>query len=146
MKKITVRTGQIINSIFAGILTLLGFSSCDDEECMYGTPTGYYEIKGTVTEESGRAVEGAKIIMRLIYGNSAHTAWGDTVITDNKGEYMLKSRSVWAHNKIRMVCKPESDTLETDSINMTVSFKGGDGVWDQGTAKETVDFRLKSKK
>ena len=58
---------------------------------------------------------------------------------------MLKT-SGWPNSKIRMVCKPEDNTLEADSINMTVSFKDSDGVWNHGTARETVDFILKPKK
>ena len=145
MKKITFKTSQIISSMIAGTLSILGFSSCDNAECMYGTPTGHYEIKGTVTEESGQPVEGAKVIMRHIDNNQTFTYHGDTVVTDDKGDYMLKT-SGWPNSKIRMVCKPEDNTLQADSINMTVSFKDSDGVWNHGTARETVDFILKPKK
>ena len=144
MKKITFKTSQIISSMIAGTLSILGFSSCDNAECMYGTPTGHYEIKGTVTEESGQPVEGAKVIMRHIDNNQTFTYHGDTVVTDSKGDYMLKT-SGWPNSKIRMVCKPEDNTFEADSINMTVSFKDSDGVWNHGTARETVDFILKPK-
>lgn len=152
MKKISIKADRIINSILACVLSLLGFASCndntsgdDDTLCMYGTPTGHYEIKGTVTAESGQPVEGAKVIMRHIGRNHVFTAYGDTVITDSKGDYMLKTGG-WPDNNIRLVCKPEDDTLEADSINMTVSFKDSNGPWNEGTARETVDFRLKFKK
>lgn len=145
MKKITFKTSQIISSMIAGTLSLLGFSCSDNAPAMYGTPTGYYEIKGTVTEESGQPVEGAKVIMRHIDGNQTFTYHGDTVVTDSKGDYMLKT-SGWPNSRIRMVCKPEDNKLEADSIDMTASFKDSDGAWNHGTARETVDFSLKFKK
>lgn len=144
MKKITIKAGQIINSLLTGIIASFGFSSCDNGECMYGTPTAYYEIKGSVTEESDLAVGGAKVMLRRINGNSAYTTYGDTVVTDNKGEYVIKT-SGWPNNKIRIVCKPDDSDLEADSIDMIVSFRGGKGPWDKGTARETVNFRLKKK-
>lgn len=40
------------------MLAVLGFSCSDDEEenilCMYGTPTGTFEVKGQVTDAEGK--------------------------------------------------------------------------------------------
>ncbi len=145
MKKIRITAGTIVRAMLAGALTLLGFSSCGDDELMYGTPTSYYEIKGTVKTEAGNRVEGAQVIMRTLDGKNAHTYPQDIVTTDSKGEYLLKT-SGWPNPNIRIVCRPQDNTLEADSVDMSVSFKDADGIWDRGTARETVDFTLKFKK
>lgn len=85
------------------------------------------------------------VIMRYINEHNNKVFTGDTVLTDSKGSYLLAKRG-WPYQKIRMVCKPEQETLEADSINMTVSFKDGKDDWDHGIARETVDFTLKFKK
>lgn len=154
MKKISIKAGNIVRSMLAGAISLLGFTACDDPEdpndgggmvCMYGTPTGYYEIKGSVTAESGSPVENARVILRRISKGRVYTERGDTVLTDNNGSYLLR-RSGFPLSDIRIVCKPQTDALEADSVNIKVEFKGGDGAWDCGTARETVNFKLKNKK
>lgn len=154
MKKISIKAGNIIRSMLAGAISLLGFAACDDPEdpddgggtvCMYGTPTGYYEIKGSVTAESGSPIESARVILRRIIKGQARTEYGDTVFTDSNGSYLL-NRSGFPLSDIRIVCQPQSDALEADSVNLTVEFKDGDGAWFDGTARETVNFKLKNKK
>lgn len=141
MKKVTLKVERIMNGIFAGMISILGFSSCHSTELMYGTPTADFEIKGSVTDESGQAVEGASVTMRYINSNGAQAE----TKTDSKGSYLLKT-SGWPENRIWIVCKPEGNNLEADSLDMTVSFKDSDGAWNHGTARETVDFSLKFKK
>lgn len=150
MKKICIKAGNIVRSMLAGAISLLGFTACDDTDderlpLMYGTPTGYYEIKGSVTAESGSPVENARVILRHINRLGTSTERGDTVFTDSKGIYKLKTGG-WPDENIRIVCQPQSDALEADSINLTVEFKDGDGPWNNGTARETVNFKLKNKK
>lgn len=154
MKKISIKAGNIVRSMLAGAISLLGFAACDDPEdpdngggmvCMYGTPTGYYEIKGSVTAESGSPVENARVILRRISKGRVYTERGDTVLTDNNGSYLLH-RSGFPLADIRIVCQPQSDALEADSVNLTVEFKDGDRAWFEDTARETVNFKLKNKK
>lgn len=62
MKALKIKADSIIKSFLAGVISLLGFTSCEDPAepdgggtiCMYGTPTAEYEIKGTVTDEADR--------------------------------------------------------------------------------------------
>lgn len=154
MKKISIKAGNIVRSMLAGAISLLGFAACDDPEdpdngggmvCMYGTPTGYYEIKGSVTAESGSPVENARVILRRISKGQVYTERGDTVLTDNNGSYLLH-RSGFPLPDIRIVCKPQTDALEADSVDIKVEFKGEKGPWVVGTADETVNFKLKNKK
>lgn len=153
MKKISIKAGNIVRSMLAGAISLLGFAACDDPEdpdndggmvCMYGTPTGYYEIKGSVKSDAG-PVENARVIMRHISRSNTNTYYGDTVFTDSKGLYKLNTAG-WPDENIRIVCQPQSDTLEADSVDIKVEFKGEKGPWVVGTADETVNFKLKNKK
>lgn len=147
MKKISITAGTIVRAMLAGALTLLGFSSCGDDELMYGTPTSYYEtkhceIKGTVRTETGSGVEGAQVIMRRLNGKDAYTSPRDIVTTDSKGDYLIKSDiSDVSELRIRIVCRPADPALEADSIEMKLNFKGSGS----DTARETVDFTLKYK-
>ena len=153
MKKISIKTGNIIRSMLAGAISLLGFTACDDPEnpddggtiCMYGTPTGCYEIKGSVTTATGEPIENARVILRHINGRNVNTYYGDTVLTGSKGHYEMKTGG-WPDENIRVVCQPQDNALEADSVNLKVTFKGEKGPWMQGTASETVNFKLKNKK
>ncbi len=95
MKKIKFRVSSLINCFLAGTLALLGVTACDggndDYPCMYGTPTGRFEIKGTVTDESGRAIENAAVILRAVTDSGVYTTPGDTISTDSKVRYEFKS-------------------------------------------------------
>lgn len=149
MKKISISVQDLFSSLLAGALSLLGFSSCSQSGDMYGTPLSYYEIKGSVKSEDGDGVEGARVIMRPLYRDTpySYTGTSDTVYTDSKGSYMIKSYTSAASDmRIRMVCQPLNTALEADSVEMKLKFEGGDHIWDFGTARETVDFTLKYKK
>lgn len=117
MKKITLSAGRIINSIFAGILAALGFSSCGETPDMYGTPISTFEVKGAVTDENSKPVANAEIIMRYINREEVFTLPGDTILTNKDGEYTFADQQYYS-NQIRMVCKPKGDKLEADSIDL----------------------------
>lgn len=147
MKKIYLPIANILGGLLAGALSLLGFSSCSDEELMYGTPTSIYEtkhcaIKGTVRTATGSGVEGAQVIMRRLNGKDAYTSPRDIVTTDGKGDYLIKSDiPAVSELRIRIVCRPGDPALEADSIEMKLNFKGSGS----DTASETADFTLKYK-
>jgi len=85
---------KLLDKIFLGLLTALGFSTagCSDNATKYtpteyGTPTAMYDIKGKVTDASqpGVGIEG----IRMIFG--LPDAWArfldDTVYTAADGTY-----------------------------------------------------------
>lgn len=143
MKKTLSRLNDIIAGVLSGILVLLGFTACSNGECMYGSPTGHYEIKGTVTDSNGAPVKDAEIIVRTLDKNNISTLYPG-VTTDNNGDYTLKA-SGWPSRELRVVCHPIEETLEPDSTEINVKLEGAKGEWDYGTAKATVDFTLKEK-
>ena len=61
MKKIYRSVSSFTAWLSALGLSLLGYSCSNDAPVMYGTPTGTYEINGSVTTEDGKPVENASI-------------------------------------------------------------------------------------
>lgn len=141
MKKISIKASHLINAAFAAVLGMLGFS-CLEPYDMYGTPTGSFEVKGTVTNNNNVPVENAMVILRQ---TTSYMEPSDTTYTNAKGSYLLKVKNAWPANKVKLVCKPQDNELLADSVYIEPEFKGGNG-WDSGTAKIEHDFKLKAKK
>lgn len=65
MKKTYRTISSLWATICAGALAVLGFGCSDknnpwnNDLCMYGTPTGQFEVKGAVTDEAGNPVDNA---------------------------------------------------------------------------------------
>lgn len=82
----------IVERILSGVFTLLGFASCSDNNggiCEYGTPTLDFQVKGTVTSETGKPIENVQVIVRgwdIFFAKNGHMQ--DTVYTNEKGEYI----------------------------------------------------------
>ncbi len=154
MKKASSKFNKLINAIFAVLLAALGFSCSDDPSdvpCMYGTPHGDFEVKGTVVDENGKPVPNAKIALREGLKINGEIVWHDAewylnTTSDNTGTYSLKSSGMF--NKVRIVCTPPDESLEADSIETKVDFKddGRDEFWYIGKATVEQDFKLKAKK
>lgn len=152
MKKIYISVGRITASLSSLLLGLLGFSSCDDNGsnlCMYGTPNGSFELKGTVTDEQGQPVDDAQVIIKEYNGYNGtdeQFAAIDTIGTDENGDYSA-SGSVFPGSPLRVVCQPGQSNLEADSVTVKPEFKGkkSDG-WYVGHAVIDRDFILKRKK
>lgn len=88
------------------ILSLFGLSSCEeivksitDEPCMYGMPYSDFTIKGTVTDESKKPVQGIRIIVDDSHevGGELHVYCSDTLYTDQDGKVDMKSRNSSVH-------------------------------------------------
>ncbi len=144
MRKIRMKAATMAARLCGIGLTILGLSACDDNKCMYGPPYGSFEVKGEVTEEDGVPVEGAEIQVKTFkYGSP------DIVIKDQTeadGKYRVRETQVDIQ-QIRVVCTPPKDSgLDSDSTEINLTFKGGDGEWYYGEATETVNFSLKKKK
>lgn len=141
---------KLITRLCAVMIALLGFNSCDDEKvgggdlCMYGSPTGTFEIKGHVTTEDGKDVGDAEIRVTSDFLDSGICSFG-TASTDADGKYIIEENEFLP--KIKVVCLPSDDTLEADSLLVNLKYEGrnNDDSWNWGHAKATVDFKLKKK-
>lgn len=150
MKKTYRTISSLWATICAGALAVLGFGCSDnggEELCMYGTPTGHFEVKGAVTDEAGDPVDNAEIYVTHPEGQSGIYSFGKGK-TDGKGNYLIETYD-FPKNEIKVVCKPEDENLEPDSVNVEMKFekdrKHAKNPWYVGTAKATVDFKLKKK-
>ena len=135
-------------------MAVLGITSCADSTngddptiCMYGTPTGSFEIKGAVTAESNDAPVGDAVIVLKSSPNGVQLI--PQAETDTKGEYRLDGIGFPAE-KVRVVCTPTAESgLAADSADVELKYlKDGktESVWYMGRAESTVNFKLKAKK
>lgn len=154
MKKIMNSVSALLSRLLAGSLVLFGFgcSSEDDDEvlCMYGTPTGTFEVKGSVTtanEESTMPVD-AKVIVTDPHTPSTAFYNLGTEETSSNGQYDISGMT--SGNKLKVVCLPNDPNLEPDSVVVEAKFAKVSperDFWvDLGHANVNVDFKLKEKK
>lgn len=154
MKKTYRTLSSLWATICAGALAVLGFGCSDknnpwnNDLCMYGTPTGQFEVKGAVTDEAGDPVDNADIYVTHPEGQSGIYSFAKGK-TDDKGDYLIET-SDFPQTEIKVVCKPEDENLEPDSVNVKMKFekdrKHDKNPWYSGKAKATVNFKLKKKK
>lgn len=145
MRRLTTRLSTFLSQVCAVAIVWLGFGCTADEPCMYGTPTGSFEIKGQVTTEEGAPVEGARIRVTASDRPSGIFSF-DEALTGTDGRYMTAG-SDYARNELKVVCLPDNPALEADSVIVDVQHIDGgkDDSWNFGHAKATVDFKLKNK-
>ena len=78
-----------MNGVLAGLLSILGFVGCENEESpvvMYGVMVPDYIIKGTVVnKETKKPIEG----IRVSYESRFDSYIEPSVLTDEKGEFSL---------------------------------------------------------
>ena len=155
-----VRFHRWYNTILSILLTLLGFEACSsdddrDDMPMYGVPMATYHLKGQVTDESGKPIEGIKTAVKYVYkGVSGKTeTWGiDSVMTDANGQYMVTTFDI--HQDTKLIVedvdgeanggKYRSDTLSIDR-SRAIKTADGKGTWDEGTFDIHID-NIKMKK
>ena len=146
MKLINYRFSALLTAICSSLLSLLGFScsSPEDTPDMYGMPTGNFEIKGAVTDEAGDKVTGAQI--RVTDPQIPSGVYSlQTTTTNADGLYLTEGES-YAALELKVVCIPSNPELEADSVIVKLNYnKDNADSWYVGYAKETVDFKLKSK-
>lgn len=151
MKKLSIKVSSLMCRVSALGLAVLGFAACseDSEEemiCMYGTPTGTFEIKGAVTAESdGDPVTGASIVVKRTDCNAPLAA---PAASDNRGNYTVKEEKATPFDKVRVVCIPDAASgLAADSVDVNLKYKDRDknDSWNVGKAESTVNFKLKAK-
>ena len=115
----------------ASLLVLLGFSSCTNNEVMYGLPPGgSFEIKGSVTDEQRQPVKDAEIkVTAPEVDSDAYSA--RTTKTNRNGHYSI---SLLYYPEFKVVCIPKETDLEPDSVIIAIDRN-----------LEDVNFILKAK-
>lgn len=142
------KLSTILSKLCVAVLALLGYSCGDnnneeepDIPCMYGSPTGHWEIKGAVTNEADAPVSEATILVTLPELDSSEYYMGKWK-PDEAGMYVAEWGGIY--KSLKVVCVPADASLKSDSTVVEMKYPGGAG-WDHGTATATVDFKLKPK-
>lgn len=133
----------------------LGYS-CDilQPKVEYGTPSATFKAKGIViSQENEIPIEGIRAVLKTDRGVAGYGI--DTVFTDNKGIFNLKSKkSEFAYNKLYVeLCDIDGDKngsftdKDVEADYSKEKFKGGDGHWYRGEAEKDLGIvRMEQKK
>ncbi len=144
---------SFLSRICAAFITLLGFGCSSDEPgdesgliCMYGCPTGTFEIKGKVS--AGNENKPVEAVIKVTEPNCDSGAFYFTSVqTGVSGKYEATlSGSVF--DEVKVVCLPVDTRLEADSTFVTLNYikrKDDHNEWSLGTAEATVNFNLKER-
>lgn len=168
MKKLNRKLIKGTNWALAGLLTLLGFSGCSDDDddgglvAEYGTPMASFVVKGKITDTDGKTLEGIQVVVPtvdhyqvrpgVVYDKPVITAEvHDTLYTKSNGEFEYKYSSGTPTDTVRIHMKFEDILTEprfsSDSTNVSFlpeDLKGG-GRWNKGEAEKSVQVKLKKK-
>ncbi len=152
MKKFNRKLIHGTNWALAGILSLLGFSSCNGIiRVEYGSPNADYKVSGRVTDEQGTPVPDVKV--QLGKGEQLHYASFDSTRTGQDGRYSVSANylPIGALDLVISDTDGEANgSFENDTIHVTFEsedyYKRGKGDWYEGAAKKEVNVKLKAKK
>lgn len=157
-----IRFYRWYNGLLASLLAFLGYGcSLEDPIDMYGTPVEYgaptveFQLKGNVTDEDGKAVQGIKVKVQEYFENN-NVFNIDSVRTDANGKYQLPLILDGFTQKDLNRCKlivedtdgAENGEFKNDTINLNGAeakkIKDGEG-WFNGAYEVNVDVKLKKK-
>lgn len=146
--------------VLSGLLALLGFSACSDENgdeirSEYGSPIVDYQVKGQVTDAEGNPIEGIQVVTQPTYGgltikegDAVSHAMADTVYTDADGNFeshLLQNVSLEGKLLFEDVDGENKGTFQKDSVNLDeaekVQLEEGDG-WYDGRYELTLNKQL----
>ena len=154
---------NIFRSLAATLLGLLGFSSCEwigIGLTMYGEPHADFKAIGTVTDETGKPIEGIRVAVQQHrhYENSESVIYdqndwydNDTLFTDSKGRFELERSVFDVPNRVSVVFEDidgeeNGGEFEKAEANPKVTqTKKGDKNWYNGAFQVEVNARLKKK-
>ncbi len=149
MKKIALKT---YGKILAIILSFFGLSSCEiiEPRVEYGTPSADYIVNGKVSDKiTNQPIKGIGVIVP----NRVYPKHGDTVYTNELGEYTLdlKNAFPYSNEQMKVIAKDldgnKNGIYEKDSIELSFTQKDqitkGSGSWYSGVYKKTnQNFKL----
>ena len=130
--------------LLAILMTWFGFSCDLITKVEYGTPSASFKAKGVVTsQKDNNPIEGIRTILKTQQGASYGI---DTVYTDNKGAFNLKSgKDEFDYQKLYLelsdVDGDENGSFSDMEIVIDYSnekFTGGDGHWYRGEAEKDL--------
>jgi putative lipoprotein (rSAM/lipoprotein system) len=142
------------NWILSGILSMLGFSGCDDTGndyiVEYGTPHATFSFHGTVANKAGNPVKDIKIEIKK--EGSPESTIPVPTITNEMGQYSTTFVEFPVQDFQVIVSDIDGEvngSYQNDTIPVKVGkddyYKQGDGHWNNGSADKEVNIVLKEK-
>jgi len=142
-----------LNVLLGGLLTLLGFSSCDSSafnvECLYGQPYTKYSVKGAVLNDEAKPLEGMKVTLKAVYREDSveYVQKQLEVTTGSKGRYEHRGEVYWSDPTLRIIVDDPNGVYASDSTDVEPTFSKKDaGDWCMGTYEGEASFSLEKKK
>lgn len=133
---------KLTAAIGPALLTMLGFSGCEDVNgrCEYGTPNCDFKVDLTVVDENGKGIKGIRVVPseRLTYDK-------DTLYTDETGKAVGNYDQAWPYDEVKFyfddVDGEANGSFKRDSLTVKAEkLKEGSGNWYEG------EFALKGTK
>ena len=168
MKKLNRKFIKGTNWALAGILSFLGFSSCESideygtpQPAEYGTPHAEFAISGKVTDTEGNALKGIRVVVPGVDHHQKATSGfipgepvisvevNDTIYTKENGSFEYSHFGFPSNDSINVKMKfedvSENARYETDSTKVTFfsSELEGEKGWYEGKAEKKIDIKLK---
>jgi len=166
MKRLNRKLIRGTNWALAGILSILGFSGCDDVDggggmVEYGTPTANFKVSGKVLDSNGNGLQGIQVTVPRVDHCQRTTATfipdqpvipvevRDTFYTkaDGRFEYDypgFPSDTVRIQMKFEDVSASKYASDSTAVSFLGTDLEGGKG-WNQGAAEKEIEIKLKEK-
>ena len=157
----TPKHKSLLSRLCAAVLALLGFASCEkfnDVRLEYGTPSVDFKVKGTVTDEASKPLEGIRVVIRRPYNpyiSRSQQDGGDTIYTNAEGKYespiitdmSVQQKKAYYDDVDGAAGGGEfaSDSVEIYKAPKT-QFKEASGGWYDGGYEYTVDVQLQKQK
>lgn len=156
------KSSKVFISIVTALLGMLGFQSCNLfglGMVMYGTPHADFNVKGKVTDEDGKPVQGARTVIDAYYGwtddlgiSYRNLDYTDTLYTDSQGE-IFAGASIFDESSHVTVTVTDVDGPANGEFEETViedlhmhKVKDGDGSWYGGAYEMEFEVVVKMKK
>jgi len=154
-----VRFYRWYNALLGAILAFLGYS-CSDGPDEYGTPVEYgvptarYEMKGTVTDEHGAALQGIKVSLKVETERNLYEPI-DSTKTDSQGSYLMKvNQGVLQFKGVKLIVEDvdgekNGGEFQSDTVNVSAitpkKISEGNGHWNMGDYEINANVKLKKK-
>lgn len=168
MKKLNRKLIKGTNWALAGLLTLLGFSGCSDDDddgglvAEYGTPIASFVVKGKVTDTDGKTLEGIQVVVPTVDHYQVSTSGAvydkpviteevhDTLYTKSTGEFEYKysgfpTDTVRIHMKFEDILTEPRFSSDSTSVSFLPKDLEGGGGWNKGEAEKSVQIKLNKK-
>ena len=147
-----MKTNKLMTRLLSGALIALGFTSCEEMEDEYGSPSRDFQVKGVVTDENGKPIENIRVIIRNAYEYGYSP---DTTYTDAQGNFSSNVIRDYGFINEQTAYFDDIDgdanggTFQSDSTSLndmpSKQTEKGDG-WYEGKYEFEVQQKLKKEK